>query len=551
MAAGAAGSVDSFDYVIVGAGSAGSVLANRLTEDGKATVCVLEAGPRDWHPFIHIPAGFMKTLVHPGVNWLYKTEAGAGIDGRSIHAPRGKVLGGSSSINGHIYNRGQRMDYDGWAQKGNRGWGYADLLPYFKRTERRIGEGDDTYRGRDGALVVEDLAWKHPLCEAFIEGAVSIGIPRNPDYNGASQEGVGYFQRAVHGGRRMSAARAFLRPAMQRPNLDVRTRAHATRILFEGRRAVGIRYRQGGADREVRARREVILSGGSVNSPQLLQVSGVGPADLLRDIGVPVLHALPGVGENLRDHYPVRVVGRVKGVDSINERSRGLRLVKEVLDYAVRRQGILTLQPTLAYCFWMSNPAIGKADLQMTFTPASYKEGVQSQLDDFPGMTVAAWQHRPESTGYVRARSADALAAPAIQPNYLAHEMDRQVLVGGIRLARRLLRTVPLSPYFAGEELPGDAAMSDDELLSFARSRGTTAFHLMGTCRMGPASDPSAVVDDELRVHGLEGLRVADASIMPSMPSANTNAGTLMIGEKASDMIRGLPPLPAAVLAEV
>ncbi|MFN4087572.1 MAG: GMC family oxidoreductase [Alphaproteobacteria bacterium] len=542
--------MESFDYVIVGAGSAGSVLAARLSEDGKTAVCVLEAGPRDWNPFIHIPAGFMKTLVDPAVNWLYQTEPGAGIDGRSIHAPRGKVLGGSSSINGHIYNRGQRADYDGWAQMGNRGWGYADVLPYFKRSERRVGGGDDAYRGRDGALTIEDLAWKHPLCEAFVEGAVSIGIPRNPDYNGATQEGVGYFQRAVAGGRRMSAARAFLRPAMKRPNLDVRTKAHATRILFEGRRAVGIRYRRGGAEKEVRARREVILCGGAVNSPQLLQVSGVGGPELLASIGVPVVHALAGVGENLRDHYPVRVVGRVKGVASINERTRGIALIKEVLDYAVRRQGILTLQPTLVHCFWISNPAIGKADLQLTFTPASYKEGVQSQLDDFPGMTVAAWQHRPESLGFVRAKSADALAPPAIQPNYLAHEMDRRVLLGGIRLARRLLRTTPLAPYFAGEELPGDAAMSDDELLAFARQKGTTAFHLMGTCRMGPATDPSAVVDDQLRVHGLEGLRVADASIMPSMPSANTNAGSLMIGEKASDMIRGRAPLPAAELAD-
>lgn len=544
------GAADTFDYVIVGAGSAGSVVAARLSEDANVTVCVLEAGPRDWNPFIHIPAGFMKTLVNPAVNWLYQTEPGAGIDGRSIHAPRGKVLGGSSSINGHIYNRGQRMDYDGWAQMGNRGWGYADVLPYFKRTERRVGEADDAYRGREGALTIEDLAWKHPLCDAFIDGAVSIGIPRNPDYNGATQEGVGFFQRAVQGGRRMSAARAFLRPAMKRPNLDVRTKAHATRILFEGKRAVGIRYRQGGTEREVRARREIVLSGGSVNSPQLLQVSGVGSPKLLGEIGVPVVHALPGVGENLRDHYPVRVVGRVKNIASINESTRGIRLVKEVMDYVVRRQGILTLQPTLVHCFWKSHEALDKADLQMTFTPASYKEGVQSQLDDFPGMTVAAWQHRPESLGYVRAKTSDALQAPAIQPNYLAHEMDRQVLLGGIRLARRLLRTTPLAPYFDGEELPGDAAMSDDELLSFARQRGTTAFHLMGTCRMGPATDPAAVVDDQLRVHGLEGLRVADASIMPTMPSANTNAGTLMIGEKASDMIRGRAPLPAAELVE-
>ena len=535
-----------FDYIIVGAGSAGSVLANRLS--GSATVCVLEAGPSDRNPFIHIPAGFMKTLVDPAVNWLYETEPGPGIDGRRIHAPRGKVLGGSSSINGHIYNRGQRLDFDGWAQRGNRGWGYADILPYFKRTERRIGDGDDAFRGRDGGLVVTDLAWRHPLCDAFIDGAVGLGIPRNPDYNGARQEGVGYFQRAIYKGRRVSAARAFLNPARHRRSLDIRTRVHVHRVLFEGRRATGIAYRRGGAIAEIQARREVIVCGGAVNSPQLLQISGIGPAGLLRDIGVPVVHNLPGVGENLRDHYPVRMVARVKGIGTINERVRGVNLLAEVAKYAFARKGVLTLSPSLVHIFWKSDEALDHGDLQMTFTPASYKEGVQSQLDDFPGMTVAVWQQRPESSGYVRARSGDAMKAPAIQPNYLAREYDQRVLLDGMRLGRRLLGTPELAPYYDGEEYPGAGRTGDDELLGFARQMGTTAFHLMGTCAMGPASDPGAVVDDTLRVHGIAGLRVVDASIMPTMPSANTNAATLIIAEKAADMIVGKPPLAAATL---
>ena len=537
---------DSFDYVIVGSGTAGSVLASRLAAGGIHSVCVLEAGPPDRHPFIHIPAGFMKTLTKPAVNWLYSAEPSEWTGGRRIHAPRGKTLGGSSSINGHIYNRGQRLDYDGWAQLGNRGWGYADVLPYFKRTERRIGEGDDTFRGREGGLVVTDNPYRHPLCEAFIEGAVGLGIPRNPDYNGADQDGVGYFQRAIHNGRRVSAARGFLHPAMRKRGtmLDVRTRAHATRILFDGRRAVGMRYRADGNPYEVRARREVILCGGTVNSPLLLQVSGVGPPELLGRFGIPVHHALPGVGENLHDHYAVRIVARVRDMETINQRVRGPALLAEIARYFAGGTSVLGLAPSLVHVFWKSDPSLDKGDLQMTFTPASYKEGVQAALDDYPAMTIAPWQQRPESRGHIRIASADPLAPPEIQPNYLAHEMDRQVLLAGLRLARRLMRTPELAPYNAGEEYPGDGVQSDDEWLDVARQRGTTTFHLVGSCHMGPDTDPLAVVDDSLRVRGLNGLRVADASIIPRMPSANTNAATFMIAEKAADMIldRAAPP---------
>jgi len=546
--------MENFDYVIVGAGSAGSVLANRLSEDGKSTVCVLEAGPSDWHPFIHIPAGFMYTLVNPRVNWLYTSEPSEWTGGRRIAAPRGKTLGGSSSINGHIYNRGQRLDFDGWAQRGNHGWGYADVLPYFRCTERRMAaEADPTFRGSDGNLPITDLEWRDPLCEAFIEGAVQMGIPRNRDYNGAQQAGVSYVQRIIENGRRVSAARGYLHPAMKRRNLTVRTHAHATNLIFDGKRAVSVRYLKGGRNGtpvEVRANKEVILSGGAVNTPQLLQISGVGPAPLLKSLGVEVKHELAGVGENLRDHYAPRFVARVKDAETINEKSHGLRLVGEVLKYALTRKGILSLNPTLIYVFWKSDPAVDNYDLQFTFTPASYKEGVQSTLDDFPGMTIASWQQRPDSIGYVRAKSADPFTAPIIQPNYLAAESDRRALLAGMKIARKLISSPPLQKYYEREEFPGIQAQSDDDLMTAAKQRGTTTFHLMGTCRMAPDSDPTAVVDDQLRVRGLEGLRVVDASIMPTMPSANLNASVLMLAEKAADMIRGRPALEAVTLKD-
>ena len=319
--------VDAFDYVIVGAGSAGCILANRLTADGRHTVCLLEAGPADWDPFIHIPSGFIKTLVNPKVNWMYQSEPTEWTGGRSIPVPRGKTLGGSSSINGQVYNRGQRMDFDSWAQRGNLGWGYADVLPYFKRCEQRIGGGEDTFRGRQGALKVTDLDYTHPLCEAFMDGAGEIGIPRNADYNGAVQEGISYVQRSTYKGRRVSTATAFLHPAKRRPNLTVFTRAHATRIVLDGKRAIGVEYAKGGRDGErvtLRAHREVICAGGAINSPQLLHVSGIGPAELLQSLNIEVRHDLAGVGENLRDHFAPRLCARVKNIETLNERSRGL-----------------------------------------------------------------------------------------------------------------------------------------------------------------------------------------------------------------------------------
>ena len=544
---------DSFDYVIVGAGSAGCILANRLTADGKHSVCLLEAGPPDWNPYIHMPAGFIKTLTDPKVNWLYEAEPSHWTGGRAIGVPRGKTLGGSSSINGHIYNRGQRMDFDNWSQRGNQGWGYADVLPYFRRCERRIGGGNDVFRGRDGNLAVTDLNYSHPLCDAFMDGAEQIGIPRNPDYNGLKQEGISYVQRTAHRRRRVSTARAFLNPAKSRPNLTVRTNALATRVLLQGKRAVGVAYAKGGAGGpiiEVRAEREVILSGGAINSPQLLQVSGIGPAALLQSVGIDLKHDLAGVGENLRDHYAPRFSVRVKNVETINERARGLPFISEVVKYLIGAKSIVNLSPSMVYGFWHSDPVTRSNDLQFIFTPASYKQGVHGLLDDHPGFTVAAWQHRPQSKGWVRARSADAFEKPIIQPNYLAEEEDRRLTVSAMKLARQLMHTEPMQPYIDVEESPGDAVQTDDELLEAARHWGNTTFHVMGTCRMGPDTDPTAVVDDRLRVHGLEQLRVIDASVMPTMISANLNAATMMIGEKGADLVLDKPALEPIILPE-
>lgn len=544
---------DSFDYVIVGSGAAGSVLAARLAEDPGVTVCVLEAGPPDHNPWIHVPAGFIKTLFDPGVTWQFRTAPTDWTGGRRIATTQGRTLGGSTSVNGMIYNRGQPNDQNSWAQRGNRGWGYADCLPYYRRSEARIGFGDDARRGREGRIPVTDMDWIHPLSEAFIAGCVGLGIPRNPDYNSGDQAGVGYYQRTIRNGRRVSAARAFLLPALARGSISLRTNARACRIVLDGGRAVGIDYlrARGGAPTRVLARREVIVSAGTVNSARLLQVSGIGPAPLLQGLGIPVLHALAGVGENFRDHYASRIVMRAKShVRTLNEIARGTRLLAQVARWATGRPSMLAVAPSHVHVFWKSHEALDAPDLQCVFTPGSYAPGKTYILDDYPGVTAGAWQHRPESSGWVRATSADVFEDPEIQPNYLSHPDDRRVHLGGIRLVRRMLATPELAAFVERETLPGADAQTDEELLDFARANGTTTYHLVGTCRMGPASDPSAVVDDQLRVHGLAGLRVVDASIMPSMTSANTYATTLMIAEKAADMIRGRPPLPAAEFSD-
>lgn len=541
--------MDEFDYVIVGCGAAGSLLAARLSEDAHTTVCVLEAGPKDRNPFIHIPAGFIKTLKDPGVTWQFSTEPTERTGGRRIATVQGRTLGGSSSVNGMIYNRGQPNDLDHWAQRGNRGWGYADCLPYFMRTERRIGFGEPDRRGREQGIPVTDMDWIHPLSEAFMAGCIGMGIPRNPDYNSGDQAGVGYFQRAILDGKRVSSYRAFLHGALNRPNLSLRTNARASTIVMEGKRAIGVRYvsARGGPATEVRARREVILSGGTANTARLLQISGIGPAPLLEKLGVPVLHELRGVGENFRDHYASRFVMRAKpGIPTLNELGKGLNLGKQILRWGMGQPNILATAPSHVHVFWKSFEGLDQPDLQCVFTPGSYKEGMVYVLDDYPGMTAGAWQHRPESTGWVRARSTDVFEDPEIQPNYLSDEMDRRVHIGGMRLLRRMLSTPELAPFVDTETLPGRDVQTDDELLDFAFRNGSTTYHLIGTARMGPATDPTSVVDDRLLVHGLQGLRVVDASIMPAMVSANTYATTLMIAEKASDFIRGREMASAA-----
>tara|TARA_Y100001947_G_scaffold31154_1_gene24538 strand:+ start:1833 stop:3473 length:1641 start_codon:yes stop_codon:yes gene_type:complete len=542
---------DNFDYIIVGAGSAGCVLANRLSANNKYSVCILEAGPPDWNPFIHIPAGFMKTLVNPNVNWLFKSEPSWGTDGRVIDIPRGKTLGGSSSINGMVFNRGQNLDFDVWAQKGNKGWSYSDLLPYFKKYEKRFGEFDDFYRGTQGELPITDLEYRDPLCEAFIKGAIEQGIPLNKDYNGELQEGVSYVQRTTRGRFRVSAAKAFLNPAKSRQNLQVITNAFVTKINFTNKTAIGVEYLKGGRRGNkvnLIANKEVILSSGVIKSPHILHMSGVGPAEDLKKIGIDVIHDLKGVGMNLRDHFAPRLTARAKNVETINEKSRGLKLLKEIGKYVMGKQSIVNLSPTLVYCFWHSNEEIRNHDLQMTFTPASYKEGVQSTLDTEPGFTVTAWQQRPESLGWVKSKTSDPFDAPLIQPNYLDAEEDKRVVVAGLKLSRRLMHSKALSHYFDHEVYPGIEKQSDEELLQVARERGTTTYHQMGTCRMGPQSDPTAVVDNNLNVYGLKNIRVIDASIMPTMLSANLHSGATLIGEKGSDLVLGNNPIEPTTL---
>jgi choline dehydrogenase len=522
------------DYVIIGAGSAGCVLANRLSEDG-ARVLLLEAGPSDWYPWIHVPAGVLKLLKNPRVNWNYASEPEATSGNRAIHWPRGRVLGGSSAINGMLYIRGQAADYDGWAQMGCRGWSYEEVLPYFAKSETYVS-GDGPTRGHSGPLRTEDYRTVLPLTHRFVEAAQQAGIAFSPDLNGTQQEGVGYSQMSRNGRFRGSTATTFLRQARSRHNLHVMTGAVATRLMLDGKRCIGVTVRRDGKELHLKARREVVLSGGTVNSPHLLQISGIGPAAHLQSIGVKVRHELPGVGANLSDHYCVRVSHHMPGQVSINTLSRGPALLREIARWLTVGRGALTFGVSSAMALTRSREGLASPDIQLLFSPASYDNARFGELERVPGATIAVSIARPESRGTIMARSPDPMRAPAIRPNYLSAATDIGVILAGIAHARRIFAAQALAQHSGGEITPGPGLVSDAALTDFARRTGNTVYHPVGTCRMGDG--PMAVVDPRLRVRGITHLRVVDASVMPAITTTNTNAPTIMIAEKAADMIR-------------
>ena len=527
----------SFDYVIVGAGSAGCVLANRLTQNGHYSVCLLEAGPADRSPWIHLPIGYGKTMFHPVYNWGFYTDPDPNMLDRKLYWPRGRTLGGSSSINGLIYIRGQKEDYDHWAALGNQGWSWDECLPYFRRLEHNE-LGASATRGIDGPLWASTIKQRHELVDAFIGASNSLGVPTVDDFNTGDQEGVGYYQLTTKHGLRCSTAVAFLKPARGRTNLHVETDAQASRVMFEGTRAVGVRYARHGETVDIRANREVILAAGALQSPQLLQLSGIGPQALLREFGIPVIANRPGVGENLQDHLQVRLLYEVTKPITTNDQLRSwIGRAKIGLQWLLLRDGPLAVGINQGGMFCRALPDEAKTpDIQFHFATLS-ADTAGGDVHSFPGCTYSVCQLRPESRGRVQIRSSEASVAPSIQSNYLDTELDRRTAVAGVRFARRVAASEPMASLMKRELRPGADAQTDAELLHFCREHGQTIFHPSGTAKMAVASDPMAVVDERLRVYGVSGLRVVDGSIMPTLVSGNTNVPIVMVAEKASDMI--------------
>lgn len=525
---------DDFDFVIVGGGTAGCVLADRLTADGRFRVLMLEAGGRDDGFWISIPAGFSKLLTGTQFNWRFETEPEDNTYHRRIVVPRGKGLGGSSLINGMIFVRGQKEDYDQWAQMGATGWSFEEVLPYFKKLES-FEEGGSAMRGGKGPMAVERVKLRPEIAEAFIDAGEQAGFPRNPDYNGETQEGFGYYQVTQKRGRRWSAADAYLRRAASRSNLFVRTGAHVTQLILDGRKVTGVEYQQHGQRHRARARCEVIMSAGAVQTPQILELSGIGDPSHLAAVGIEVRHALPGTGNNYRDHFCTRMNWRVKKPVTLNEHAQGWRLAGAVAKYLATRSGILTLGTGLAHAFLKTRPEVATPDIQFFFMHASYANAAERKLDKKPGMTIGVTQLRPQSVGSIHVKSADPFAMPSIKPNFLSAHGDAETLIAGMKMARHVVAQPALDPYRAYEMSPGEAVQTDEQWLDFARANGQTIYHPVGTCAMGVG--PRAVVDPALKAHGLAGLRIVDASVIPLMVSANTEAAVLMVAEKGADLI--------------
>ena len=544
------------DYIIVGAGSAGCVLASRLTEDPKCTVTLIEAGGNDINPLIHIPAGYVKTMLNPNINWMYKTQSSSLIHNRRIDFPRGKVLGGSSAINGMLYIRGQASDYDGWSKIGNKGWSFKDLLPYFIRSQHaeeieknllRKNDLNKNYHGIGGPLNVSDIRSHYEILDKLIIAAESFGYPKNKDFNGHSQEGFGYYQVTQKNGLRASTKHSFLDPIRNRKNLNILTKCHVKSLIFQNndfetsnsRKVIGINYFQDNQEKKLHAHHEVIISAGSINSPQILELSGIGEPHILKNLGISVRNELPGVGNNLSDHFISRLSWELKRNISLNNKARGIPFLVEIIKYLLFRKGLLSLPAGILGGFVKSNNALRNPDIQFHIAHASFENPEKRIFHKFPGITLGPCQLKPKSKGHVHITSKNPFSPPEIQPNYLENDLDQKVHIAGIKIARKIMSSELMAKEIIREIRPGKNLNTDKELLDYAKQTGVTLYHPTSTCKMGPNIKKGDVVNNKLEVYGIKGLRIVDASIMPEIVSGNTNAPTIMIAEKGADLIKG------------